>query len=393
MKTPVAMLAAAGLLVLPALPAAAETSTPEPPPAALAQTAADESPTERPFQLGWSGYLRGGYEWVQNDPDFDQVGENSGFVLQTARIQIDGAAEDHGFSFRISMDAADVQDRALNNPMGQLDVSLRDGWLRQELHPTVGLQVGQFKAPFLADELVARHDQMFASRAVGTEGVLPGRGLERRGIAQGRQLGAMFSPAEPIRFGDFGVAYALAVMNGNGANRTVNDNNSLAYYGRLELLYDDMVRLGASVLHNQRRIGDLPNRFDETDFGLAADLQVRVEGLLLQGQFARITRSLDTLGAEDEEKLAWHVQARYLLDMLPVHIAPGYRLAFYDPRADLEDASAGPADFGLLYHTVGLQLHHPALPVSADINYTLTMEDDAAALDNDRFELILQVLF
>lgn len=382
MKTSAGVLAVAGVLVL-GFPAFGDEGPPS-------ETEA-ESPSA--FTLGWSGYLRAGYEWVQDDPDFDQIGQNSGFVLQTARLQLDGGAEDHGFRFRLSVDAADVQDRALNNPMGQLDVSLRDAYARQEFFETVGLQLGQFKAPFLADELVGRTDQMFASRAVGTEGVLPGRGLERRGLAQGRQLGLMLSAREPLRFGSFGVGYALAAMNGNGANRAINDNNSLAWYGRLELHWEELARLGGGVLHNRRRVGDLPNRFDETDFGIAADLQVAVSGLMVQGGFAQLTRSFDTLGVEDEEKLAWHVQARYMLDMLPVHVAPSYRLAFYDPRADLEADQSGPGDFGLMYHTIGLQLRHPSLPVSADLNYTLTMEDEAASIDNDRFELILQVLF
>lgn len=355
----------------------------------------DEAPELRSFELEAFGYLRAGFEHVQNDERIDYIGENSGFVLQNARVGVRGGMQDVGLSFRLSVDAADTRERRLNDPLSELSVALRDAFLRQELHSTVGVQVGQFKAPFLQEELRATSSLAFASRAVGVDGVLPGRGFEEPGVGQGRQLGVMLSPADPIRFGDFGVSYALALMNGNGANRSVNDSNRYGLYGRLALHWDDMVSLGGSVMRNDRRVGTLPNRFDEEDFGLAGDFTFSAFNIDLFAQLAHLTTSFPTVGIEDRERFAWHVEAGYTVDALPIHFAPAYRFAHYHPRAGSEgqDESLDLDSFRLTYHTLGLRVWHPEVPLTAFLNYTLTMEEPERELDNNRLELLLHLQF
>jgi hypothetical protein len=47
----------------------------------------------------------------------------------------------------------------------------------------------------------------------------------------------------------------------------------------------------------------------------------------------------------------------------------------------------------LTHHTVGLTWHPLETPFTFQVNYTLTIENDARALDNDRLELLSQVEF
>ena len=357
-----------------------------------AGAAAEESRSDAPaVDLRWSGYVRTGYEWVQNDPSFAFVGENSGFVLQNARLTLDGTFRGTALSFRISMDAADEIGRGLNTPQGERDVSARDVYARYDILPALGVQVGQFKAPFAAEELRSRRSLPFASSAVGIEGVRVGRGLQEPGLRAGRQLGVMLSSSTPLAIGPLGIGYALALTNGNGANQALNDNNDPALFGRLELSYERLLTLGGAIMHNPRRVGAAPTLFDETDLGVNADLLVQVAGLELYGQWTQVTTTFDTVGTEDLERRAWHAHVAYRVDLPWLAFAPAYRIASLDPRANIDDE--GLVGLDVLYHTIGLNLYHPTLPVELFANYTLTTESDRRSLDNDRLELILQLFF
>ena len=77
-------------------------------------------------------------------------------------------------------------------------------------------------------------------------------------------------------------------------------------------------------------------------------------------------------------------------------ITPAYRFAYFHPRSEGGETSDGGIDldsFKLMYHTVGLILEMPDLPIKAYFNYTLTMEEQPRELDNDRLEVLLQLTF
>src|SRR5262249_19139697 len=158
-------------------------------------------------------------------------GRNDGFVLDNARIGLRADMKTI-LNVTVALEGASDLPAGTNTPSGELDVRLRDAFGRFDPVPYIGLQVGQFEAPFDAEELRHKSDLLFASLAVGQEGVLPGRGLAEPGIAVDRQLGAMLSPRVPIFFGKFGAAYYLMVANGNEPNQLLDDNGKPAIYGR-----------------------------------------------------------------------------------------------------------------------------------------------------------------
>lgn len=123
------------------------------------------------------GQVRLEYENVQNDNTQSSsapIGRNDGFILDNARLGLDLHYRED-LTMLISMEAAsDIQDDT-NTPIGEIDVRLRDAYVRWDPFWFGGIQAGQFKAPFAAEDLRSTADLLFASRAVGWEGVLVGR--------------------------------------------------------------------------------------------------------------------------------------------------------------------------------------------------------------------------
>lgn len=355
----------------------------------------EEAPPPKPkWELSPFGYLRAGYDYTMEDPRFDFIGRNNGFVLDAARLGLDGrihASSLLDFAFRTSIEgAADVL-TAPNTPQGTLSVRLRDAFGRWSPSDWFGIQVGQFKAPFQEEELRGNNNLAFASRAVGIQGVLPGRGIQTAGIQLDRQVGVMLSPSKPIG-GDFGVSYYFMLMNGAGSNQLLNDNNSIGLVGRSELNYLDYVRLGAALVHNERTVGNPPNQYDEQDFGLTADLAVNVVGLQVFGSVTRMRTVFPTVGTEARVQLAYHGQVAYRFDVTPdFFLAPAYRYAHFHPWQ--EGGADGFGAFALNYHTFGVRAGLTKIPIQAWLNYTVAGEGSGRQLDNDRLELVGQVSF
>lgn len=355
------------------------------------------------FSFSPFGYVRMAYEWVSEDPNYNFIGINNGFVLRNARLGLQGSHFDSGLGFAISVEgAADLRD-TVNTPSGDLEVRLRDAYVERYIADGyVGARIGQFKMPFSAEELRSTANLAFATRAVGLEGVEAGRGLQEEGIVVGRQLGLMITAEEPIFFGGFGFNYFFAIANGNGANQLLNDNSSLALYGRLELFGSDYVRAGGSIMFNEEVVGELPNLFNEDNFGWSADVLFTYENpggfghIEVSGQVTGVTTEYPTVETPERQRFAYHAQLVYLTDALePLEFGPAYRYAYYHPLAQEEDTAEGTSldSFQLAYHTIGLNLHHTDIPVSAFINYTLTGEEAPREVENNRLEVLIQALF
>lgn len=380
----------------PAATTPAAVAAPVAPSAASAPAVPPESAAApKVWDVKLIGHVRGGFEHVQRDPNVDFVGRNSGFVLQTARLGAEGKLLALPLSFRVALEAASDQATHVNTPTGELQVRGRDLFIRYDFLPEIGAQLGQFKAPWVAEELLDYRDLLFASRAVAQNGVLPGRGYQERGIALDRQLGFMLSPAKPIALGPVGLSYYLMAMNGNGSNQLLNDNNSMGLVGRLEARYEKYVILGGGVYDNKRTVGALPNLYDENDRGYAADLQVKVAGIDVMGQVAQVTTKYPTVGAHDRTQLGYHVQAGYIIDISGVLVEPAYRYARFDPWAGARQSPTGEdyRAYKLDYHTVGVKVFHKTVPLIGYLNYTITQEPEARRLANNRLELIGHVSF
>ncbi len=347
------------------------------------------------WETGWSGYVRAGYEHVQADADETFVGNNDGFILNNARLNFGGEHAKSGVSFRVGVEGAADLGNELNNPQSELGARLRDGWLRWDPTEWGGLQVGQFKAPFAAEELFSTAGLAFVGRSVGIDGVAVGRGHEESGLGVDRQIGAMLSPAEHIRFGEVGVGYYLMAASGNGANQALDDNGKPAYYARLELSWGELLTVGGAWYQNER--SELPENSpvatETTQTGLAGDLHARYAGLEVFAQFAQVTTAHDTITQNPEQKArALSGQLSYRIEALPVALTPGYRFAQLEPYSD-GDGVADLTSRTVRYHTVGLRADHPDTALSLHLNYTLTGEESGRELDNDRLEAIAQMVF
>lgn len=350
-------------------------------------------PTDRPkgpWDLAIFGYLRAGYDYTFKDSRYSFIGRNNGFVLDSARVGVDGSYTPLAVSWRISIEGASDVLSSPNTPIGSLSVRLRDAIARWDPVDWLGVQVGQFKAPFQEEELRGTNTLLFASRSVGVEGILPGRGFETPGIQLDRQLGVMLSPARPIG-GDVAASYYLMVMNGNGSNQLLDDNGSLGVVGRTEIGYLEYVRLGAAVFRNDRTVGVPPNLYNEEDLGLTGDLVVKVAGLQVFGAVTRVRTTFPTVGTDARVQLAFTGQAGYRIDLPSWFIMPAYRYAYFHPWQQGGDEAFDA--FRVQYHTFGIRTGLSKLPLQAWLNYTLTMEETGRKLDNDRIEILGQVTF
>lgn len=357
------------------------------PTAALADDAA--------WDTRWSGYVRAGFEHVQDDPDIDYVGDHDGFLLHNARLNYSGTEKKSGVSFRVGVEGAADLGNDLNDPQSELGVRLRDAYVRWDPSKYVGVQVGQFKAPFAAEELVSTADLRFVGRSVGIDGVAVGRGFEEDGLGVDRQMGAMLAPAEHIRFGGLGVGYYLMAASGNGANQALDDNGKPAYYARLELSWEEMLTVGGGGYRNERAL--LPHGTDQvvetTNTGMAADLLFRMMGVEVFAQLAQVKVEHDTVTVNpDQTSRALSGQISYRIEALPVALTPAYRFAQFEPYTGSDEVS-DLTSRKIQYHTLGLRADHPDTALSLHLDYTLTGEESARELENNRFEAVAQMVF
>jgi hypothetical protein len=349
------------------------------------------------LELGAYGYLRAMYEYVDHDPNFTFVGRNSGFSIENLRVGLTGTYSPAGISFRGSVEGASRSHDEVNEPIIALDVRMRDAFVRWDPVAWLGVQIGQFEAPFAFEEIRSETDLLFPGLALTQEGVLVGRGLEEPPVAIARQIGVMLSPKDRIALGPLGLRYYAMLMSGNGINQGLDDNGKPAVVGRLELSFGDYATLGGAFLYNPRTVGALPDLFDEDDLGVATDLHVEVLGFELVAQLVYLTTSFDTTGTEDRERLGWHAELGYHFDTIsPVPIILAYRFAMYEPWLGRDDGDpAGLSATGLRYHTIGIRADYPDenVGLSAFVSYTFTDEDEGRELDNNRLQVMAQLAF
>ena len=128
---------------------------------------------------------------------------------------------------------------------------------------------------------------------------------------------------------------------------------------------------------------------------MAADLTLDLWGALLSGQFMRRTTTFpDVPGEPDRTAVGWHASVGY---RAPLGISAAYRVASYDPTASFEaedPATKAQLDVDeLMYHTIGLTWAVPERPLKLQLNYTMAVENDARAIDNNRFDALVQIVF
>lgn len=372
---------------------------------------------EDDFEVDVSGFVRVGYESIEdNTEQTNFVGLNDGFLLSNARIMVDGFYGEK-LHFRAQLDGAVDQRDAFNSASGELTTRVRDAFLEYRQDKWLVARLGQFKPPFDAEEKRSTADILFPTRAVESVGVRGVEGRNVRGLSVDRDTGLMLY-SDPLVMEDtgLGLAYFVSVVNGSGSSQPLNDNDALAGFGRLELywereassprrsnpdaavpgdLQERAVTLGVGGFYNKRTTGQAPDQFNEERVGLAADLELRLYGAILQGQFIQWNTSfLDVDVNADRTAQGFHVALGY---EAPFGLTPAYRFASFDPTSDFQAADPVVTQQldtdELTYHTVGLTWDVFEMPLRLQTSYTFTVENDARALDNDRFECVGQLIF
>jgi hypothetical protein len=355
--------------------------------------AEDEGDEPAGWTVEFFGYVRTQYTTVQNDPNYDRFGRNDGFSIADARLGFLGYL-DNGLGFELEIDAGVPRpSEDVNTAVGEVVTRLKDGYLFYQPHRLFRASAGQFKAPFDIEELISTADILFIERSVGNRGVQGVEGFNRQGLSVGRQVGVRFDSRPYFVLGEDdgpGVSYALAATNGESANRTLNDNDELAYFGRLNLHWGDIARLGGGAYYNDRTFGEPEELIGQTETGWTADLTVGAAGVTLLANVIQTEFEPDAeLGAElARTARSYQVQVAYEEPF--VGLQPAYRFAYLDPNTDESGADVSPEMEALTYHTIGLNYNAKTYPVRLMLNYTLTGEE-AVELDNDRFDALVQV--
>ncbi len=348
-----------------------------------------------PFDIALSGFFRVGYVAIEDDVEqTDFVGLNDGFTLGNARMTLDASYK--ALQVRIQFEGAADRRNRLNTASGEVRTQLRDAFIAYKPASFLQVHLGQFKPPFDMEEKRSSSDLLFATRAVENRGVNGVEGLNVDGISVDRQTGIMLSSERLMLEGpDVGFAYFAALTNGTGSNRPLNDNDSLAAYGRLEFYYGDTVTLGAAYSFNDRTTGLPPDLLDERRTSLALDLDIDFFDVVVQAQYAQSTSSFpDLLQEADRSGGGFHAAIGY---RLPFGIIPAFRYAFFDPTTkfqslDPQITQQFDAD-ELTFYTAGVTWDVPQFPVRLQLNYTIAQENDARAIDNNRLDLLGQVIF
>lgn len=356
-----------------------------------------DAPEESPWAFEFGGYMRTQFSAVQNDPNYQLIGHRDGFSFASVYLDLEGRL-DNGLGFVAALEGAAALPKSANDDANvELGARVQDAFLFYEPHQLARLSAGQFKAPFDAETLTSSSRLLFVQRSVGTRGVSGLNGTPVIGLSQGRQLGLRLD-SDPYYFLDDsrnsspsgpGVSYALALTNGPHANLNVNDNEKLAYYGRVNLHWGDLVRLGGGGFYNERTLGVAPDRLGETNAGWTGDLTVSAYGLSLLANLAQVDVTPAPELQAEQSRTARSMQLQIAYEEPFIGLQPTYRFANYDPNIG-DDAPENSAYESLAYHTIGLNYNSPDYPFRLLLNYTLTNEEKRP-IDNDRFDALVQL--
>ncbi len=156
------------LIALASSAALAEPPPPNPPPNPTTPNAGHDkkfflSDTPRDNRLNISGQLQFRYKATFQDDDPGVIGAGNdatvGFSMRRAKIKFDGSVVSERLKFKVI--------GAFSRSSGAL--ILEDALMSYEINTDWTVRAGQFKAPFLREELVSSTSQLFVERSVVNE--------------------------------------------------------------------------------------------------------------------------------------------------------------------------------------------------------------------------------
>jgi hypothetical protein len=370
---------------------------------ALAAPGGLASAAEAPAHpISLSAYFILGGQWLQQNTVSKLVGQNNGFSMGDARLEITGRPSDK-FWLYLSFDGAVEQVSAADPTKGGRTVALKDaygvfspgalfaddsgfGGFVNALTRHLRLQAGQFKAPQNVEGLVEETEIKFPSRSIVTNGVHAPAGYEAEGLSLGRQVGvALGTDAIPLPFGT--VAAQVAMTNGNGPNQLFNDTTTQSVSGRLAIGVLGYASLGVDGYYTPRATGTPADRQYDDLYGVGADLRVQAGPVHLMGLVQSRTTKHVTLLAADEATLGYSVEGAVLLFGF---LEPAVRYSLLDPSDKVPQNKVQELTAALNLYSFGAVGQGVA---RLSLAYTHRTEEAAHQLPNDSFDLAAQLRF
>lgn len=325
------------------------------------------------------GFLRMQYIVVQDDPNVAFVGRDDGFELQNARVGVRGKLADDRARFVFSLDGA-VDERAPNTPQGRLRVGLRDAFADVTIGGLVFARAGFFQTWVDPQALVDDRVREFVDRPIESRGMRSTQGWYTPPLSPGRSLGAAIR-LEPEEANQLG--FEVAVQNGADEFSSNNDNDRPAVSVAALFRLPAGGFLVAAGRWNQRTVGELPFRQDESDLQGSFGAQLNA-GVISLGAGAFVQRTTyQSTGGPVQNAFGAHGQALVTIPAaLP--LAVGYRFGILDPSSLIVTDR-------VMEHTAGAVLGVPELRMRVQLQGTHVMEQAARSLSNTRFQLAAEV--
>lgn len=327
------------------------------------------------------GYAKVGVFYTFALRDEQIPGGNGGFRLANLRLGTIFQPIDD-LEVVASLEASAPNPRSDDPTSGNRIVQLRDAYVEYTVCKGFLVRAGQFKAPFWGETLLDDAHLPFVHRSVVSEGYgIPEYAGQREGLTLDRQVGLQLS-SRKLGGKAIGIRYAVAVVNGNGANQLFNDNNFPAAVGRLEAEIFEHVTVGVNGFYNARSDGVRPTRLISDQIGYGADVLAHALGFtVLVGYVGKSTSYPGTaLGAESATGMLG--QLHYLNQK--TGIGGAIRFALLDP------SSADPAD-NVSELAIMLSLSLKNAPLRVLLQYTHREEAAGVSVANDGLDAMVQV--
>jgi phosphate-selective porin OprO/OprP len=174
------------------------------------------------FEMNWVNRMQ--IRYTYDDQDTTNFQNNKGsFRIRRFRSKWDGWIYTPNLTYELQVDwvGAGVTDTTVGSQAGNLqDANLQYDFTGGK--KAFMLKAGQFKAPFGRQELTSSGNQEFVDRSIASVLFAPARQI-------GLQIGGQFGNSQVPDM----ITYAGGIFNGNGINRTINDNDKYEYVGRV----------------------------------------------------------------------------------------------------------------------------------------------------------------
>jgi hypothetical protein len=344
--------------------------------------------TEPAFVWKPFGFVRLQYIAVQDDPNVAFVGRDDGFELQNARVGFVGRLADKA-AITVAIDGA-VDERAqVNSPDGKLQVGLKDAYGDVVLSGAAVARAGYFQPWVDPEALVPDTARELIDHPIESRGMRATEGYQTPGLPPGRSLGVAihldpeYLLGEPVKVDGPALGIELAVQNGADEFASNNDNDTPAVSIAAVLRMPHDSWLMASGRWNQRSVGDLPFRRDESDYEGTVGLHVTAGPVSLGGGVVLVHTTFDSTGGPSQDAYGGHAQAMITIPAaLPFAI--GYRFGVLDPSSLIVTDR-------VMEHTVGAVLGVPSYRMRFQLQVVHVVEQAARDLANDRIQVAGEV--